>query len=135
MAKCSLDCVSKYGSQLYGVFRVLVGLMFFMHGAGKLFGWFGGTAQALGSLIGVAGIVETLAGLFILLGLWSRLGALGGAVTMLVAYFYVHVGGGLNPLTNGGEMALLYLAAFLVVLRDGNGSWSLEKKVWNKERF
>ena len=39
--KCGLDCLSKYGNQFYGVFRILVGLMFFMHGAGKLFGWFG----------------------------------------------------------------------------------------------
>ena len=100
-----------------------------------MFGWFGGSAQALGSLVGVAGIVETLAGLMILLGLWTRLGGLAGAVTMLVAYFYVHVGGGLNPLTNGGEMAILYFVAFLVIMRDGAGSWSLEKQFWKKERF
>ncbi len=133
--KCSLDCISKYGSQLYGVFQILVGLMFFMHGAGKLFGWFGGNAQALGSLFGVAGIVETLVGLALVFGMWSRLAALGGAITMLVAYFYVHVGNGLNPLGNGGEAAILYFVAFLVIMRDGAGAWSLEKKLWGKERF
>lgn len=131
--KCGLDCLSKYGTQFYGVFRVLVGLMFFMHGAGKLFGWFGGTAQAVGSLIGVAGVVETLVGLALVLGLWSRLAALGGAITMLVAYFYMHLGW--NPLTSGGELAVMYFVAFLVIMRDGAGSWSLEKHIWGKEKF
>lgn len=131
--KCGLSCINKYGKQFYAIFRIIVGLMFFMHGAGKLFGWFGGTAQTLGSLMGVAGVVETLAGLAILLGLWSRLAALGGAVTMLVAYFYMHIG--FNPLTSGGEVALLYFVAFLVIMRDGAGVWSLEKKLWDKEKF
>tara|TARA_Y100000310_G_scaffold321134_1_gene378381 strand:- start:1408 stop:1722 length:315 start_codon:yes stop_codon:yes gene_type:complete len=104
-----------------------------MYGSGKLFGWFGGTAMELGSLMGVAGVVETLAGLAILLGFWTRLGALGGAITMLVAYFYMHLG--LNPLTSGGEAAVLYFVAFLVLMRDGAGVWSLEKKLTGKEKF
>ena len=133
--KCGLDCLSKYGSQFYGVFRILVGLMFFMHGAGKLFGWFGGSAKALGSLMGVAGIVETLVGLALVLGFWSRLAGLGGAITMLVAYFYVHASNGLSPLANGGEMAILYFVAFLVIMRDGAGDWSLEKKLSGKEKW
>ena len=133
--KCGLNCLSKYGSQFYSVFRILVGLMFFMHGAGKLFGWFGGTALPLNSLFGVAGIVETLVGLALILGFWSRLAALGGAITMLVAYFYMHIGGGLNPLTNGGEVVILYFVAFLIIIRDGAGGWSLEKKLLDKEKF
>ncbi len=129
-----INCLGKYGTQFYLVFRVLVGLMFFMHGAGKLFGWFGGTAMGFGGLMGIAGIVEVVVGLAILLGFWTRLAALLGGVTMLVAYVYMHWG--LNPLTSGGELALMYLLAFLVLMKDGAGKlWSLEQQVTGKERF
>ena len=124
--KCNLKCVTKYGDQLYLVFRVLVGTMFFAHGIGKLSGF------GL-NLMGAAGIIETVAGLLIVFGLWTRLAALFGAVTMLVAYFMVHPG--FNPLASGGELAVMYFVAFLVMLRDGAGKYSLEKKLFKKEQF
>ncbi|PIN73564.1 DoxX family protein [Candidatus Woesearchaeota archaeon CG10_big_fil_rev_8_21_14_0_10_45_16] len=125
----------KYKSGLYVLFRLLVGLMFFMHGSMKLFGWFGGSAQQLMSLMGVAGVVETLAGLGIFFGFFGRLSALGGLITMIVAFFMVHFPNGWNPLANGGELALVYFASFLIVLVMGNGAWSLEKVLLNKEVF
>tara|TARA_Y100000310_G_scaffold344172_2_gene455526 strand:- start:559 stop:963 length:405 start_codon:yes stop_codon:yes gene_type:complete len=125
-----------YHGHIFAIFRVLVGLMFFMHGAQKVFGWFGGEAQTLSSLFGVAGVLEIVVGLAVLLGLWTRLAALIGGVEMLVAYFFVHVSGGWNPLQNGGELAIMYVLAFLVLLMHGAGSCcSLEKKLWKKERF
>ena len=127
--------VSKYHDQFYFCFRVLVGLMFFMHGAQKLFGWFGGTAMGLSNIYGIAGVVETVVGLVILLGLWVRLGALVGSVQMLVAYFYTHVPAGWNPLTNAGELSLLYFVAFLIMMQHGAGKWALESKLNKKERF
>ena len=129
MKKCNLKCVSKYGDQLYLVFRVLIGAMFFLHGLGKV------TAESFSvtSLLGVAGIVEILVGIMLLLGLWTRLGALAGAITMVVAYVMMHPG--LNPLSSGGELAVLYLVSFLVILRDGAGKYSLEKKLFKKEQF
>ena len=120
---------------LFFVFRVLVGFMFFAHGAQKMFGWFGGTQQALGSLLGVAGLLELLVGLAILLGLWVRAAAVVGAIVMLVAYFYMHASAGWNPLVNGGELALLYFVSFLVLLEHGARKWSLETMLWKKERF
>lgn len=133
ITKCKMSCLSKHGNLYYGIFRVLVGLMFFMHGAGKLFGWFGGSGTGFSGLMGVAGVVETLVGLAVLLGLWTRLAALGGAITMFIVYFYAHMGW--NPLTSGGEKAVLYLVAFLILMRDGSGKWSLEKKLFGKEKF
>jgi putative oxidoreductase len=129
MKKCNLKCVSKYGDQLYLVFRVLIGAMFFLHGLGKV------TAESFSvtSLLGVAGIVEILVGIMLVLGLWTRLGALAGAITMVVAYVMMHPG--LNPLSSGGELAVLYLVSFLVILRDGAGKYSLEKKLFKKEQF
>ncbi len=132
--------LEKNGLYFYFVFRVFVGLLFAQHGAQKLLGWFGGVGPdggsvALFSLMGLAGVVEFFGGLLIALGVLTRLAALFGAVQMLAAYFMVHAGKGIVPLQNGGELALLYFAAFLVLLAYGAGLWGLEKEVFKKEQF
>lgn len=132
--------VEKYSDYLYLLFRVLVGLMFLMHGGQKLFGWFGGLAGdgasvAILSLMGLAGIIEFIGGLAITLGFFSRAVATIAAVEMLVAFFLVHVPQGWVPLLNQGEPSLLYFAAFLIVIILGNRKWSLEQKVLGKEVF
>ncbi len=118
------------------VFRVVVGWMFFEHGAQKLFGWFGGKAvDSLASMFGVAGVVEVVVGLAVVLGVFVKLAALFGGVQMLVAYFIVHIPNAWDPLANKGELALLYFAAFLVLLAYGTGKWSLERALREEETF
>ena len=122
--------------KLYVVFRVIVGLLFFVHGAQKLFGWFGSKgAVQLMSMFGAAGVIETVAGLAIAVGLFTRLAALIGGLEMISAYFIAHYPKGILPYENGGELALLYLAAFLIVLINGNGKANLEKAIFRKELF
>ncbi|HLD00618.1 MAG TPA: DoxX family protein [Candidatus Nanoarchaeia archaeon] len=125
----------KYNDQLYFLFRIVVGLMFLGHGGQKLFGWMGGNGVELMSLMGLAGVIELVGGILITLGVFTRLVAAIAAVEMLVAFFKMHVSQGWNPLMNGGELALLYFAAFLVMVAWGNGKLSLEKKLFKKERF
>ena len=120
---------------MYMLFRLLVGLMFFMHGAGKLFGWFSGPAIGFSGLMGLAGILEFLIGIAIVIGMYTRLAAFGGAIVMIVAFFKVHVTSGWNPLATGGELAVMYLAAFLVLMIYGARKWSLEQKLTGKEYF
>ncbi len=128
--------VAKYGEYLYLVFRVFIGLLFFAHGAQKLFGWFGGNGGTpLISLMGVAGLIEVVAGLAIALGLLTRLAAFVSAIEMVVAYFMVHFPQGWCPLQNKGELALLYFAAFLVLTWKGAGKWQLDKTLFKKEVF
>ena len=110
----------------YVAFRVIVGFLFFSHGASKLFGWFGGNANPLFSMFGLIGVVEVLVGLFVLIGLFSRPAAIIGAIDMLVAYLWMHLPNGIHPFQNGGELALLFLAAFLVVATKGAGRCSAE---------
>lgn len=118
----------------YAIFRVLVGWLFFMHGAGKVFGWFTErAAQTAGSLMWFVGLAEVTAGVLILLGLWTRLGALIGAVVMIVAWFKAHAPNGWNPLANGGELALMFLIAFFIVLVHGAGKYGLEHSMKKKE--
>jgi putative oxidoreductase len=66
----------------------------------------------------------------------TRLAAAGGVVQMLYAYFSVHVPmGGLIPIVNKGELALLFATAFLIVVVHGAKVASLEKAVFKKELF
>ncbi|HLC81528.1 MAG TPA: DoxX family protein [Candidatus Nanoarchaeia archaeon] len=120
----------KGGSWFYLLFRLLVGVLFFLHGLSK----FGG-GQAPGTLFLVAGVLELVIGAGVFLGLFTRGLALVGAVEMLVAYFIVHTKNGLNPLVNQGELAVLFFAAFLVLLTYGAQKWCLEQKLLNKEVF
>ena len=125
----------KYHDQIYAVFRIAFGLLFAMHGGQKLFGWFGGNGVELMSLFGAAGIIEFFGGLAIALGLFTRLVAAVSAVEMAVAYGMVHASKALVPLQNGGEPALLFLFGFLMMIAHGGHCWSLEKKLFGKERF
>lgn len=126
----------KSGEHVYLVFRMLVALMFFMHGGQKLFGWFGDNGPVqLASLMGVAGLVEVIVGLAVFFGLLTRIMAFFGAGQMLVAYVFVHAGQGWNPLVNKGELALLYLVAFAVIFIKGSGKWGLEQMLMKRELF
>ena len=116
----------KYGDNLYFIARVLIGLFFFMHGSQKLFGWFGSGPMEFMSLMGLAGIIEFTAGLAIMLGLYVREAGGISAVFMLAAYFIGHASGGLNPLINKGELALVYFAVFLMLFIHGNGKYALQ---------
>src|SRR3989344_6649710 len=119
MGYCS-KCVDKYSGYFYLVFRVLIGVLFFMHGWMK----FSGAAPApFGSLFWFAGVIEVVAGVLLVLGVFSRLAATVSALEMIVAYFMVHASKGWNPLANGGELAVLFLATFLVLIVYGNGKF------------
>ena len=135
-----MGLIEKYANKdyFYFVFRVFVGLLFLQHGLQKIFGMFGGVGGntvPLMSLFGAAGLIELIAGIAIALGLFTRLAAVVSAIEMLVAYFMVHAPNGLIPLVNQGELALLYVASFLVLMAYGAGKWSLEKAIMKKEAF
>jgi len=115
---------------MYVIFRVIVGLLFAMHGMQKL-GLFGGEAKT--GLFLVVGIGELLVGLAILLGFLVRHAALGGIVIMVGAQIMSHFPKGIWPLFNGGEASMLFLVSFLVIFAMGPGTFSLEKALFKKE--
>lgn len=123
----------------YFVFRVLIGLGFMLHGGHKLFGWFGGPggggAVDYTSLMGLAGVIELTGGLLIMVGLFTSIAALFGSFVMIGAWATMHIKQGINPLTNGGELAMIYFAAFLVLMAYGAGAYSLERMIYNKEHL
>lgn len=115
----------------YFVFRVFFGLLFMTHGLAKV-GLMG--KPAMTGLMLVVGIGELLVGLGVLFGLFTRLSALGGAFIMIVAFFKAHMPTSINPASGGGEMALLFLFGFLVILALGYKKWGLDG-LFKKELF
>ena len=116
----------KFNEYSYVVFRLIVGVLFLLHGLSK-FGVLGGEAKPLMSLMGAAGVIEVVVGILLTLGAFVCIASSVAAIEMIVAYFMVHAPQGMNPLSNGGEPALLFFAAFLVLIAHGSGKLSVEK--------
>ncbi|MFC6015868.1 DoxX family protein [Plantactinospora solaniradicis] len=114
------------------LFRVVLGLLFALHGAASLFGLFGGNrgsgeAIPLGTWPGwYAAVIQFVGGLLVLVGLSTRIAAVICSGSMAYAYFVVHQPDGLLPLNNGGETAALFCWSFLLVAALGAGRWSLD---------
>jgi putative oxidoreductase len=111
----------------YAVLRVIAGLLFLCHGLQKLFGWFGGHRVALDSQLGIAGLIETTAGVLIAVGLFTVVAAAVAAVEMVAAFIVAHAPRGGLPIQNGGELALLYCAIFIYMAVRGDGRFSIGK--------
>jgi putative oxidoreductase len=80
------------------------------------------------SLMGLAGILEVIGGLLIIIGLFTRVTAFVLAGMMAVAYFMAHAPQGFYPLLNGGELAVLYCFVFLYFSAAGPGPWSVDAR-------
>lgn len=122
----------KHHDTFYAVARIMIGLLFAQHGAQKLFGAFGGNAAELMSLMGAVGIIEFTGGLLIALGLFTRIAAFATIIVMIGAYIKVHIPQGMIPIMNKGELALLFLAAFLIIISHGSGKWALDNYFFKK---
>jgi putative oxidoreductase len=65
------------------------------------------------SLLGLAGILELVGGLLIIVGLFTRQAAFILSGEMAFAYFMAHAPNGLLPILNQGELAVMYCFVFL----------------------
>ncbi len=107
--------------------RAVSGFIFFLHGAQKVLGWFGGSAQPPFSLLWTAGALELAGGLLLITGLFTRPVAFLLSGEMAVAFFLAHFRQGWNPLTNGGEPSALYAFIFLYLSAAGPGALSVDE--------
>ena len=112
----------------HNLLRIVAGLMFWQHGAQKLFGWLGGNAVEswFAFPYGIAGILEFFGGILILIGLKTRWVAFLLSGQMAYAYFTVHQPQGAMPIQNGGELAVLFCFIFLFLWSHGGGDWSVD---------
>ncbi|MET7832955.1 DoxX family protein [Micromonospora sediminicola] len=126
-------------SQLKGpvlsLFRIVVGLLFLLHGAASIFGILGGNPATGGAVpFGTwpgwwAALIQLVCGALVLVGLGTRPAALLASGSMAYAYFVVHQPHGLLPIRNGGELAAMFCWSFLLVAVLGPGTWALDALV------
>ncbi|MGW0410236.1 DoxX family protein [Streptomyces collinus] len=125
-----LDSAQPY---VLGLFRVVLGLLFAVHGAASLFGVLGGAMGTGGSIPSgtwpgwYAAVIQLVAGALVLLGLGTRGAALIASGSMAYAYFDVHQRVALWPIQNGGEMSVLFCWAFLLLVFTGSGAFGLDR--------
>ena len=118
----------RYAPQVYALMRIVFGFLFIFHGLQKMFGLFGGRVAELDSLRGMAGVIEVVAGILIMLGWFTRPAAFIASGEMAAAYFLSHQPAGLWPIQNRGELAALYCFAFLYIAARGKGAWGLDRR-------
>ncbi len=134
------------------ILRVVLGIVFFAHGAQKMLGWFGGFGftGTMGYLTGMMHIpavfaflaiaAEFFGGLGLLLGLLTRVAAFGIAVNMLVAIVTVHSQFGFfanwsgTQKGEGFEYHLLALAMCAFLMIRGAGAASVDRKLAGQSR-
>ena len=137
--------------------RLTLGLVMFPHGAHKMLGWFGGYGftGTMGFFTGMMHIpalfalleilAEFLGSLGLIVGLFSRVAALGIAVNMVVAILMVHSANGFfmnwfgKQAGEGFEYHLLAIGLALIVLIQGGVAVSLDRaigfRIAGKENF
>jgi len=116
-----------YEPQLYALMRIVVGFLFLWHGMQKLFRVPGEPpAGAPAFVIWIAGPLELVGGILVLLGLFTRWTAFVLSGLMAAAYWMAHGPRALLPIVNGGELAALYCFVFLFIAARGAGPWSLD---------
>ncbi len=136
--------LTRYAPVALAVLRIVVALLFIEHGTQKLFGFpamqsFGPPPDAAGdgaaagaggmmmTMMLVAGWLELVGGLAILVGFFTRPIAFVLAGEMAVAYWLAHVGmGGFFPINNGGEAAIMFCFVFLYLVFAGPGAFSID---------
>ncbi|HEY3378327.1 MAG TPA: DoxX family protein [Armatimonadota bacterium] len=120
----------RWAPYLLSLLRIVVAALFLEHGLQKLWGFPGGTSPVpLYSMAGAAGVIETVGGLLLLLGLFTRAAAFVLSGEMAVAYFMVHAPHSFYPVVNRGELAVLYCFVFLYFVFAGGGPWSVDAAI------
>ena len=122
-----LSFLKAYAPQTYALMRIVTGFLFLCHGSQKLFG-FPGTApgQAPGFIVAIAGPIELVGGVLVMIGLFTRPAAFLCSGLMAFAYWLAHGSNALLPISNKGEPAALYCFVFLFIAAHGSGIWSAD---------
>lgn len=125
--------------------RLVMGVIFFAHGAQKMLGWFGGYgfAGTMGFFTNMMHIpapfaflaicAEFLGGIGLIVGALTRIAAFGIATNMVVAILMVHsqVGFFMNwtgqQKGEGFEYHLLAIAIAIVLMARGGGAFSVDR--------
>jgi len=118
-----------WAPRLLSILRIMTGLLFLQHGTAKLLKIPVVPMFANLNLMtppGIAGILELVGGVLMILGLFTRSVAFVLSGLMAVAYFMAHAPRGFYPILNAGELAILFSFVFLYFAAAGPGPWSID---------
>ena len=120
--------LATWAPRMLSILRIVVAGLFLQHGTAKLLH----VPQIasmdnvqLMSLIGLAGVLEIVGGILLLIGLFTRPVAFILSGEMAFAYFIAHAPRAPLPILNGGELAVVYCFVFLYFAFAGGGPWSV----------
>ncbi len=124
------------------ILRIVLGVIFFKAGMGKLLGWYGGPGieGAIGFFtdLGIpapvfqaylVGIVEAAGGAALVLGLFTRLVSIPLAITMIVAMLTAHRPQAGEEIEMAFYYVLIIFAGLTALIDRGAGCISLDKKI------
>lgn len=128
--------LESFRGETYALFRIVSGFLFAAHGSQKLLGFPGASPDSIPEFVRyVAGPIELIGGLLIMIGLLTRYAAFTASGLMAFAYWLAHGGRAwekgkmllIFPIENGGELAAVYCFAFLFIATAGCGMWSVDR--------
>lgn len=132
----ALDTIAaSWAPRVLSLLRIVSGLLFLQYGIAKLFKWppipmF--EKVELFSLYGLAGSLELVGGILLVLGLFTRPVAFIVSGEMAFAYFMGHAPRAFLPILNNGGQAILFCFIFLYLACAGGGAWSADAAIRNK---
>jgi putative oxidoreductase len=118
-----------WAPRVLSILRIMTGLLLLGHGTAKIlkFPVIPNFANLdLSSMSGIAGFLELIGGVLLVIGLFTRPVAFILSGMCAIAYFYAHAPRGFYPGLNGGELAALYCFVFLYIAAAGPGPWSID---------
>jgi len=122
--------LEQWSPQLLSLARIAFGVTFIEHGTQKLFSFPLEPVGGLGpGMLLFVGLLETIGGAAVTLGLFTRIAAFLLSGEMAIGYWLLHVPQSFYPIMNGGEIMVLYSFAFLYFAASGAGPWSLDAKL------
>ena len=112
----------------YAAMRIVLAFLYWSHGLVWLFGAFGGRpVPELPPMLWAAGIIETVLGITIGIGLLTRWSAFIASGEMACAYFLAHIPrGSVFPIENMGEITVAICFGFLYISTQGGGAYSVD---------
>lgn len=123
-----MNFLDSFKEQSYSLLRIVSGFLFLWHGTQKFFDFPKSGPGDLNAMMTVGGGIEIIAGILVMIGLFTRPAAFLASGTMAVAYWVFHAPGSnpIFPMLNGGELAIMYCFVFLYIACRGSGNWSVD---------
>ena len=111
-----------WGPRVLSVLRIVLGLVLLQYGLAKLFGW--PAVEMFENLKWLS--LFGIAGMLLVLGLFTRPVAFILSGEMAAAYFIEHLPHSFFPILNEGDLAVSLCFTFLYLAFAGGGPWSLD---------